>query len=109
MLKNMMSKIVGTNYLSFYSNWAQLLLDHVVAPFEVAIIGSDAHDKRNEIAANYLGNSILLGNDKEENLELLKEKMQEGTTMIYVCQNKTCKLPLEDSSEAMKLISHNKK
>ncbi len=109
MLKNMMEKIQSTNYLSFYSNWAQLLLDHVVAPFEIAIVGKDAMPKRAEMAENYLGNSILLGTEKEENLDLLKEKLQEDYTMIYVCQNKTCKLPLEDCKEAIKLVSHDLK
>ena len=105
----MMEKIQSTNYLSFYSNWAQLLLDHVVAPFEIAIVGKDAMPKRAEMAENYLGNSILLGTEKEENLDLLKEKLQEDYTMIYVCQNKTCKLPLEDCKEAIKLVSHDLK
>lgn len=106
MLKNMMDKIKSTNYISFYSNWLQLLLDHTVAPFEVAIIGEDALTKRNELSKNYLGNSILLGSQIEENLALLKDKMQEGRTMIYVCQNKTCKLPLEDVEGALGLIKH---
>jgi len=107
MLKNMMEKIQSTNYLSFYSNWVQLLLDHTVAPYEIAIVGKDALDRRSELSQNYLGNSILLGTENEENLELLKEKLQEDRTMIYVCQNKTCKLPLEDSEGALKLIDHN--
>jgi len=106
MLKNMIDKIQSTNYISFYSNWAQLLMDHVVAPFEVAIVGKDALSKRKIIAKNYLGNSILLGTESKENLDLLKEKLQEDYTMIYVCQNKTCKLPLEDAQEAVTLVDH---
>ena len=106
MLKNMIDKITSTNYLSFYSNWAQLLMDHTVAPFEIAVAGEDALIKRNAMAKNYLGNSILLGSKKDENLDLLKEKIQEGVTRIFVCQNKTCKLPTEDVDEAMGLVKH---
>ena len=106
MLKNMMDKIQSTNYLSFYSNWAQLLMDHTVAPYEVAIVGKDALSKRSEMVENYLGNSILLGSENDEDLDLLKGKLQEDYTMIYVCQNKSCKLPLEDSQRAVKLVDH---
>ena len=106
MLNNMIPRIGTTDYLSFYSNWYQLMLDEVVSPFEVAIIGTDAEDKRKRMLAQYTGNSIFLGSQGEENLELLKEKYQEGTTMIYVCQNKTCKLPVTEVESALELMVH---
>jgi len=35
---------------------------------------------------------------------LLKDKLQEGETMIYVCQNKVCKLPVTEVEKAVKLF-----
>lgn len=107
MLNNMLPRISSSNYLSFYSNWYQLLLDHVAAPFEVAIIGEEAEMKRAQMLSKYMGNALFLGSGKEENLELLKEKHQEGVTMIYVCQNKTCKLPVTESEQAIELMTYN--
>ena len=106
MLKNMIPRMGSGNYISFYSNWYQLMLDHIVAPFEIAIVGDKALEKRGEMAREYLGNSIFLGSTDEENLELLKEKKQEDITMIYVCQNKTCKLPVSESEDALGLVVH---
>ncbi len=106
MLNNMIGEITNTDYLSFTSNWMQLLLDEINTPFEIAIVGENALKLRNEMASNYLGNSILLGTKKEENLDLLKSKYVEDATMIYVCQNKVCKLPVEDAPAALDLAKY---
>jgi uncharacterized protein YyaL (SSP411 family) len=106
MLRNMMPRITAGEYITYYSNWFQLLLDHLVSPYEIAIVGEDAIQKKKEISKNYIGNSLILGTERDENMELLKDKKQEGVTMIYVCQNKTCKLPVTDAQDAFNLIDH---
>jgi len=106
MLNNMLDNITQSDYLSFTSNWMQLLLDQVKTPFEIAIVGDDALKIRNEMASKYLGNSILLGSKKEENLDLLKSKYVEDATMVYVCQNKVCKIPVENAVDALALAKH---
>ncbi len=106
MLNNMMDKLSTTEYLSFYSNWMQLLLDHIKTPYELAIVGEDAMALRKELASRYHGNSIFLGSKREGELELLKSKYIEGVTRIYVCQNKVCKLPVESAAEAFGLMKH---
>lgn len=104
MLKNMFEQMMGSDYLSFFSNWMQLLLDFKKPPYEIAIVGPDANLLRDEMSKYYLGNSIFLGTEDEENLDLLKEKTQDGITMIYVCQNKVCKLPVSTVEDALPLI-----
>lgn len=103
MLNNMLPQLQGAEYLNFYSNWLQLLLDKIYSPYEIAIVGEDAMKSRDMMAKQYLGNSIFLGSTKEENLDLLKDKSVEGATMIYVCQNKVCKIPVEDPTKALAL------
>ena len=41
---------------------------------------------------------------EEENLPLLENKGVSDGTMIYVCRNKTCKLPQMDVALAMKQL-----
>jgi len=105
MLNNMMDQITSTEYLSFYSNWFQLLLDNLKQPFEVAVVGKDALATNKLLVSNYLGNSILLGSTNEGSLDLLKDKYLDGATMIYVCQNKVCKFPVTEVDEALKLMN----
>ncbi len=105
MLKNMHPQIVGNSYISFYSNWLQLYIDFAEAPYEIAIVGENAMELKTEMAGYYLGNSIFLGGKNEGTLALLKDKLLEGETYIYVCQNKTCKLPVKDVDKALELIN----
>ncbi len=104
MLSTMLNQISQDQAGSFYSNWIQLYINMVQPAYEIAIVGENAEALRAEISAHYLGNSILLGDTKESQLPLLKGKYLEGETMIYVCQNKTCKLPVTEVSKALKLM-----
>jgi len=104
MLATMHDQIIQDRAGSFYSNWIQLYMNMVQPPYEIAVVGNNAEAIRAELSSHYLGNSILLGGTKESDLPLLKDKYMEGETMIYVCQNKTCKLPVTEVSKALKLI-----
>ncbi len=86
---------------SFYYNWFELYRRMLKEPYEVAIVGKKAEEIRKEIASNYLPNALLLGGKTEGSLELLSMKLVKGETMIYVCQNKTCKLPVQDVKSAL--------
>lgn len=104
MLANMHAQISTTKQPNYYSNWCQLMATMVKPPYEVAILGSAAAKKSQELQRNYLPNAFFIGGDSEGNLELLKDKLQEGRTMIYVCQDKVCKFPVEDVAKALPLI-----
>ena len=104
MLAVMQNQIVQKDAGSFYSNWIQMYINMVQPAYEIAIVGENAEAIRAELSSHYLGNSILLGDTKESDLPLLKNKYMEGETMIYVCQNKSCKLPVTEVTKALKLI-----
>ena len=88
----------------FYANWMRTQLDFVKPLYEVAIVGPDYQKLQRELLSRYLPNAILLGGANEGTLELLKEKLQEGSTYIYVCRNKVCKLPVTAVKDALPLI-----
>lgn len=85
---------------AFFYNWFELYRKLLQEPYEVAIVGDNAEQLRSQLSKEYLPNSLLLGGE-EENLELLKMKLVEGKTMIYICRNKTCQLPVETIEEAL--------
>lgn len=101
--KNMLSSALPymEKQASFYYNWFELYRRVLIEPFEVAIVGKNAEKIRKELAKNYLPNALLLGGKSEGELELLKMKLVRGKTIIYVCQNKTCKLPVDNVSDAL--------
>jgi len=104
MMHNMSGTIVDNEQPNFYSNWCSLYGMMVHPPYEVAIVGDNYASLKKEWQANYLPNAILLGGENEGTLELLESKLQEGATMIYVCQNKVCKFPVEEVGEAIKML-----
>ena len=105
MLANILPSVERSQQPSFYSNWLQLHVDQVNPPYEVAITGNDALAKSHEMMKTYRPNAIFLGSMQDSDMPLLKYKYVDGQTMIYVCQNKTCKLPVQDVASANKLMS----
>ena len=87
---------------SFFSNWYELQLHYVYPFYEVAVIGNKAENFAAELDKNYKPNTILLGGKEEGNLELLENKLIKGQTMIYVCIDKVCNLPVTSVEKAMK-------
>ena len=87
----------------YYAHWATLLGLVSYQPYEVAIVGQQALDRSKQMRAGYLPTSLFMGGDIE-NLPLLENKKVEGRTMIYVCRNKTCKMPVENAENAMQQL-----
>ena len=92
---------------SGYSNWAQLMCDLTGSHFEVAITGPNAISLLNRLQKNYLPQVVFCAGTTENNLPLLANRLVSGKTLIYVCQDNTCQLPVETVEEALKLIKKN--
>jgi len=106
MLQNMMPTFKEKGSPGFYSNWCQLYIDMVYPPYEVAIVGDNSKSLNEEIQSTFSPTSIYLGGDSEGSLRLLESKLQEGQTLIYVCQNKACKFPVDNVADALKLMEY---
>lgn len=100
LVKNVLADIKKN--LNYYSNWAQALILHIFSPNEIAIVGNDWKEKLVEFQKDYFPNNIYSGGENEGTLSLLEDKLIEGKTMIYVCRNKSCKLPVTNVNEALK-------
>lgn len=90
-----------TKYGSAYSNWA-ILAQHFIYPFyEIVIVGNSVDEKKKEFSKHFIPNAIFAGGNKKSNLTLVKEKFIESKTLIYICKDKACKLPVETVSDAL--------
>jgi uncharacterized protein YyaL (SSP411 family) len=107
MLSNMVNDI--PNYGSAYSNWLDLYSNFTEGYFEVAVSGKDAIKKVKEINQKYIPNKLICGSLTDSNLPLLESRFVENNTLIYVCVNKTCQLPTEDTNQAFKQIKNLQK
>ncbi len=102
MLKNILPEV--SRYPSSYSNWLGLLENYRNPFYEVAIVGDDAKDKSLKFRANYLPNTMVASSAKNDSLPLLANRYIENETLIFVCQNYTCKLPVSEIEQALTLI-----
>ena len=105
MLNNL--KIEITKNPLGYSNWMHLMTNLTQPFYEVAVVGENANSVTKELFKKYLPNILISASDKESELPLLEYKYIEGETLIYVCVNGACKLPLADISKAIKSINRN--
>jgi uncharacterized protein YyaL (SSP411 family) len=102
MLHNVVPEIA--EYPSTFSNWLDLMLNYTNNYYEVAIVGTDVTKKIKALNSYYLPNKLIIGSDTENNLPLLQNRFVEGKTLIYVCVNKACKLPVEEVEKAVTFI-----
>lgn len=88
----------------FYTNWGMLQALFTGSLYEVAIVGDEFAEKRRQFDEHYLPNVILLGSKTESKLALLENKPATDQTMIYVCRDKACDLPVTEVKQALQQI-----
>lgn len=101
-LTNVKDNVLG--YPTYYANWAVLMDWFIQEPYEVAVSGEDATVVNEELNTHFLPNCLVMGSSGQSKLPLLQDKFKPGGTLIYVCQNKTCQLPVNSVAEALKQI-----
>lgn len=105
MLNTLKKGIIKTPFA--YTNWLHVMTNFTKPYYEVAVVGKNANTVAKKLYSNYLPNILISASDKESEIPLLEYKYLEDKTLIYVCVNGTCKLPLADVTNAIKSISRN--
>jgi len=103
--RNMIEKVYPAllKNLPYYSNWALLLNSYLYPSQEVVFAGKNALKLNLEFERNYT-TALVAGSLGKSETPLLKDRFIPGKTLIYVCENKTCKLPVKTVKEALLLL-----
>ncbi|WP_299522179.1 thioredoxin domain-containing protein [uncultured Lutibacter sp.] len=88
-------------YASGHSNWLQLMSDFSGDYYQIAIAGENAFEKLNEINKSYIPNKLIAGSTKKSNLSLMEGRFNESETLIYICVDGACKIPVSDTKKAL--------
>lgn len=91
-------------YGSGFSNWLDLMLNYTNPFYEVVVVGKNASNKLSEINEFYIPNKLIAGSTSAKESPLLKDRYLDNKTMIYVCVNKTCQLPVTETDKALEMI-----
>lgn len=104
--QKMLETISGniSEYPSGYSNWCQLLLNLAGSHYEIAIVGAEATKRLQKMQKYYLPQVVFCAGATENELPLLQNRLVAGKTLIYVCQDNSCMLPVETVVEALELL-----
>jgi uncharacterized protein YyaL (SSP411 family) len=62
--------------------------------------------RRVEFGEYYMPQVLFSGSKKESSIPILKDRYQTNETLIYVCINKSCNLPVRSVEEAIDQIKN---
>lgn len=88
---------------SAYANWLQLLQHQVYSYFEVCFTGTDAVSLFKEFSNSYNPNTLPCVSKDKSNLPLMQNRHSQGS-LIYVCNDGACLLPVHSTLEALALV-----
>jgi uncharacterized protein YyaL (SSP411 family) len=92
---------------AYMSHWGMLYSEMVSPMAEIVVVSPQLNSVAKELRENYLPFSLLMGTVSQSELPLIAGKVNpEGNeATIYVCFNKTCKLPVHTVKQALEQIS----
>jgi hypothetical protein len=103
MLGNMMENM--EKYAQNHANWLQLLLYNIYPFYEIAILGAECRSLAAKLYKEYLPHSMLAGCDHNSALALLRERLVAEKSLIYICTNGSCQLPVESAETALNRLN----
>jgi len=95
------------NYPMAYANWGNLVLKKTEPFYELAILGENAKGILSELQKPYQPNVLWAFSKTDSNLPVLKDRLLEGKTLIYVCKEGVCQLPVESAGQTFEIINKN--
>lgn len=104
MLANTKPDLEENSYFKYQWNYLYSLISS--EPIELVINGSNAKNVLQAISKEFLPGIFVAATEKDNNLAIFKNRFVEGKTLIYICRNKSCNLPLESIDEAIKEIQN---
>ncbi len=88
------------------AHWAALGLKLSTPIPEVVISGPDSELFKKQIRNQINYSMYILGSDKPSDLQLLADRYPiNGETLIYICQNRVCNLPVKTVNEAIQILN----
>jgi uncharacterized protein len=99
-------KSVLTGYGSGYSNWLIHWMQLSEPLRELVICGENAISFRNQLISVTLPPGILIaGIVNQENIPMTISRLKKGETLIYICVDHSCQLPVNSVEDAKELLN----
>ena len=100
-----MGRVLETD-IQVATNWAALYSQRVNPTAEVVLAGTDCDALRKDFDRYFVPNKVVAGAIGASDLPLLEGRTPpHNQTLIYICFNKTCQLPVKTVEEALGFLS----
>ncbi|MCH8903852.1 MAG: thioredoxin domain-containing protein [Bacteroidetes bacterium] len=93
-------------YPGSFAIWASTMTNYVYPIQEIAVVGKKSSDYAIEITSLFIPNRIIMVTKDKSDFPLLKGKDGIDETLIYICRNYACKLPVNNVNDAIGLINN---
>ena len=105
----MLQNVIGhfAKYPMAFANWGSLMLKLAEPFYELAIVGPAANRYLLQLQDDFRPNILCAFSETNSEIPILQGRFSKGKTLIYVCREGSCKLPVESTDEAIKLIENN--
>ena len=92
----------------YLTNWGTLFSFFTYPTIEIAIVGDNYIKLAHDIQKHFIPNKVIDGCKESSDRPLLKNRIAiDGMSTIYVCFNKSCKLPVHTVEEALAQIKES--
>ena len=93
------------SYSSSFSRWANECINKIYPFKEIAVVGEEANKTANAINKLFIPGKLLMSTHKKQSdFPLLQNRFSEEETLIYLCLNYTCQVPVNNIEAFQKLI-----
>ncbi len=109
-LSDQMLNVVFTQFPKYpmaYANWGNLILKNTESFYEVVVCGENSGNVLEKMQIGFQPHILWAFTEKESLLPVFKDRFVAGDTLIYICQEGICQLPVNSAEEALKLLQKN--
>lgn len=102
--EEMLAAMAGSleRYPSSFGTWAQAALLHALAPRELVVTGPEARAAAREFLSRYRPDLLIVATESaREDVPLLSNRYLDGRLRFFVCENHTCRLPVDSAVAAL--------
>jgi uncharacterized protein len=93
--------------VSSYTNWMQAFSWLQEGFTQIIICGNNASEWKQQLNQQYIPNSLVIALSKPSStVPLMAEKLFSDETVVYICRNKTCSLPMRSVEEVKKSLNN---
>ncbi len=104
----LMAKAMRPHFIKepgYLSNWGIAAMETTLRFYETVVTGPEAMAFQKRLLNQYHPFSVLMGAIESAKLPLVKDRVNSHNTLIHVCVDNACQLPVGSVHEALQLLS----